>query len=508
MNDAQAAPIAPTSPVAPLALHVRRAAGPVVGRQVELGAIRQELASARAGRLTALTLEGEPGIGKTRLLFAAAETAAAEGFMPLAATADEEISGPFLLAQGIFASPAVRGNGANGAREQFERVIDAISGRDDPTLDTLSPDQKLLRVFDLAAGAIRALAESQPVALFVDDLQWADEDSVRMLRYIVRTDSDLPIFLGLATRAEKLAEVSEAVTLIADMERMGMVRRLRLERFTQLETTEFVQQVLGGKVNVSSAATMHAQAEGVAFIVEELARTYREMGMIQELGGVWTLAQNAARLLPSAVRTLIQRRAARLPDETKQHLADAAILGRSFSLKDLHSIKVRLGADEEGCSPAVLAESLAPAVLAGLLTEHPAGSAADYSFTHDQVRELAAALLTAERRRAIHTALVDMLTAGGDPPAESLSLLAHHALAAGDAGRAVPVLHLGRPGSARRPRGGGGAPHRRPGPTGRLGPAGPPRAAHLTRRRPGHAAPLCRPPRRPGRAGGARGGSG
>ena len=88
------------------------------------------------------------------------------------------------------------------------------------------------------------------------------------------------------------------MTLIADMERMGMVRRLRLERFTQLETTEFVQQVLGGKVNVSSAATMHAQAEGVAFIVEELARTYREMGMIQEVGGVWTLAQNAARLLP------------------------------------------------------------------------------------------------------------------------------------------------------------------------------------------------------------------
>ena len=435
MHDAHTALEPPTSAVAPLALHVRRAAGPVVGRQVELGAIRQELASARAGRLTALTLEGEPGIGKTRLLVAAAEAAAAEGFTPLAATADEEIRGPFLLARGIFASPAVRG--VNGAREQFERVIDAISGRDDPTLDALSPDQKLLRVCDLAAVAIRALAESQPVALFVDDLQWADEDSVRMLRYIVRTDSDLPIFLGLATRAEKLAEVNEAVTLIADMERMGMVRRLKLERFTQLETTEFAQQVLGGKVNVSSAATMHAQAEGVAFIVEELARTYREMGMIQEVDGVWTLAQNAARLLPSAVRTLIQRRAARLPDETKEDLADAAILGRSFSLKDLHSIKVRLGADEEEWSPTALAESLAPAARAGLLLEHSAGSPADYSFTHDQVREFAAALLTAERRRAIHTALVDMLIAGGDPPAESMSLLAHHALAAGDEGRAV-----------------------------------------------------------------------
>ncbi len=426
-----------TPPISPLALHVRGVTGSVVGRQVELGAIKQELASARTGRLTALTLEGEPGIGKTRLLLATAEHAASEGFMPLAVTADEEIRGPFLLARGIFASAAAHESGGNGAREPLERVLDAISGRDDPSLDALSPDHKLLRAFDLAAMAIRALATHSPVAVLVDDLQWADEDSVRMLRYIVRSDADLPVFIGLATRPEELAVVSEAVTLIADMERMGMVRRLRLERFTQLETTEFVQQVLGKKVNHASAATMHAQAEGVAFIVEELARSYREMGLIQEIDGVWTLAKNAERLLPSAVHTLIQRRSARLPEETKRDLADAAILGRSFSLKDLCTIKVRLGADEADCSQTVLAESLAPAIRAGLLAEHPAGSPADYSFTHDQVREFAAALLTSARRRAIHNALVDMLNADGDPPAESLSLLAHHAVAAGDPDRAV-----------------------------------------------------------------------
>jgi DNA-binding CsgD family transcriptional regulator/tetratricopeptide (TPR) repeat protein len=425
------------SPVSPLALHVRDVTGSVVGRQVELGAIKQELAAARTGRLTALTFEGEPGIGKTRLLLAAAELAAAEGFTPLAVTADEEIRGPFLLARGIFSSPAAQESNGSGAREQLQRALDAISGHDDPSLETLSPDHKLLRVFDLAAVAVRALAAENPVAVLVDDLQWADEDSVRMLRYIVRSDADVPIFIGLATRPEELAVVSEAVNLVADMERMGMVRRLKLGRFTQLETTELVQQVLGGTVNLASAATIHAQAEGVAFIVEEVARTYRDMGLIQEIDGVWTLARNAERMLPSAVRTLIQRRAARLPEQTKQDLADAAILGRSFSLKDLRSVKVQLGADEAGCSQTVLAESLAPAIGAGLLVEHPAGSAADYSFTHDQVREFAAALLTSARRRAIHTALVDMLSADADPPAASLSLLAHHAVAAGDPDRAV-----------------------------------------------------------------------
>jgi DNA-binding NarL/FixJ family response regulator len=424
-------------PISPLALHARRVTGSVVGRQIELGAIGQELASAKSGRLTALTLEGEPGIGKTRLLLAAAELAAAEGFTPVAVTADEEIRGPFLIARGIFASQAAYEVDGNGAREPLQEVLDAISGRDDPTLQALSPDQKLLRVFDLAAVAMRALASRRPVALFVDDLQWADEDSLRMLRYVIRTDADLPVFLALATRPEELAVVSEAVTLIADMERMGMVRRLRLGRFTQLETSELVKQVLGGRVHLASAATMHAQAEGVPFIVEELARTYRDTGLIQEIDGMWTLTRNADRLLPSAVRTLIQRRAARLPDTTKQDLADAAILGRSFSLKDLRAIKLHLGAGEEGCDEAVLAESLAPAARTGLLVEHPAESPADYSFTHDQIREFAASQLTSGRRRAVHAALVDLLTAEGDPPPSSLSVLAHHALAAGDSDRAM-----------------------------------------------------------------------
>ena len=426
------------TPVSPLALQVRRITGSVVGRQVELGAIKQELATAKAGRLAALTLEGEPGIGKTRLLLAAAEVAAAEGFIPLAVTADEEIRGPFLLARSILASPAAHeGSARTAAQEPLQRALDAMSGHDDPTLAALSPDHKLLRVFDLAALAVRALAAAHPVAILIDDLQWADEDSVRMLRYVIRTDAELPIFLGLATRPEELAVVSEAATLIADMERMGMVRRLKLERFTQLETSEFLKQVVGGEVNPASAATMHAQAEGVAFIVEELARTYRETGLIQEIDGVWRLARHAERLLPSAVRTLIQRRAARLPAETKETLADAAILGRSFSLKDLRAVKLHLGDVEDGCSATVLAEALAPAVRAGLLVEHPEGSPADYGFTHDQVPEFAAATLTPARRRALHVGVVDMLTADGDPPPASLSLLAHHAVAAGDADRAA-----------------------------------------------------------------------
>ena len=402
-----------------------------MGRPVEVTAIEQELSSAASGHLIGVTLEGEPGIGKTRLLLATEEMAKERGFTTIAVTGDEQLRGPFLLARSIVGSvEAMEAARAMPAEEALARAMDAMTGQDDPSLATMPPDRKLLRTLDLCAVAIRELAALGPLAILVDDLQWADDDSLRSLRYIVRADATSPIFLLFATRPEEFAFVSEAVNLVADMERVGLVRRLRLDRFTQLQTKALLEQVLGGAVSPSSAAAMHAQSEGVPFIVEEMAHAYRDGGMIQEIDGVWTLARNAERLVPSAVRTLISRRAAHLPDETKRTLAEAAVLGRHFSLKDLYEITRRV--DETETRFETLAASLAPAVAAGLLVEHQEASAADYSFPHEQIREFAAAGLSVPRRRAIHAAIVELLLSGEPVPA-SLPLLAQHAKAAGNA---------------------------------------------------------------------------
>ena len=415
-----------------MALHVHRAAGAVVGRQAEQDAIRQELASAATGRLAGIAIEGEPGIGKTRLLLAAGEMASEAGFTTIAVTADEELRGPFLLARSILGSAeAIQvATERPEAGEALARSLDAMSGQDDPGLATLPADRRLLRTFDLGAVAFRALAAGAPLALLVDDLQWSDDDSLRMLRYVIRSDATSPVFLMLAIRPEELALVTEAVNLLADMDRMGLLRRVKVDRLTQSETRELVASVLGGAVDASGAAVMHSQAEGVPFIVEEMARAYRDGGMIQQIDGVWRLARNAERLVPSAVKTLISRRAAHLPDETKELLADAAVLGRRFSLKDLREVELRV--HETTSEPSALALALAPAVSAGLLAEHAQQAAADYSFQHEQVRDFAAGTLTQARRQAIHKAIVELLLSA-EPSPESLPLLAYHAKAAGDA---------------------------------------------------------------------------
>src|SRR5215212_1127265 len=236
-------------PQCSLSVQLRRATGSLIGRTMELNATAQGIREAKS-RLTAITLEGEPGIGKTRLLVETIELAEAAGFTTVAITADEEIRGPFLVARSLFGNGAIReaavGTRAEGA---VRRVGGALTGRDEAGFESMSPDAKLLRAFDLAGIAFQELAQLKPIALLLDDVQWADDDTLRMLRYAIRSVADLPVFLFLNFRSDELAKVPEAVNFIADMERMGLVRRLRVARFGAAETGILLKQVLGGPVD-------------------------------------------------------------------------------------------------------------------------------------------------------------------------------------------------------------------------------------------------------------------
>src|SRR5262245_20760670 len=415
-------------PQCSLTVQQRRASGAVIGRSAELEAIAQEVREA-SGRMCAVTLEGEPGIGKTRLLLAAMDLAGTNGFTCVAITADEEIRGPFLVARSLFAASAVHDAAlGTSAEAPVRRVVEAISGLDEAGYETMSPDAKVLRAFDLAGVAINALADVRPIALLIDDAQWADDDTLRLLRYVARSDADRPILLLLTIRPDELATVTEAVNFIADMERMGLVRRLRIGRFSSVESAELLKRVLGGAVEPASASSMHIQSEGVPFIVEELALTHCEAGTLQQIDGVWRLSPNAAKLLPSVVRTLIDRRAARLPPRTRAVLADAAILGRSFILRDLRAIRSRLGDDAVedvrvpedlsvdetpairdsptmGLSGDPIADDLGPAVATGLLLPQAPTDPADFTFAHEQVRQFAMSQASTGRRRQVHAAV-------------------------------------------------------------------------------------------------------
>ena len=300
----------------------------VVGRLLELEAIESAV-DASLESLVGICLEGEPGIGKSTLLNAAADIAAAHGMSSVLVVADEEIRGPLLLARTIYDNDELRADMSPETAAAIDRARKALRGEDEAGFNGMPADERLLRAFDVCSMAMLAISREKPMALLLDDFQWADQDSIRLLRYVVRANASAPMYLMMTIRPEETAQVSEIVNLLADLERMGILRRLRVERLHQNETTQMLRSSLGGEPTPTTAATIHAQAEGVPFIVQELTRTYREAGLLQPIGGTWSLARHAERLVPSAVRTLIQRRAASLPAGDARGAGDGRCAGTS-----------------------------------------------------------------------------------------------------------------------------------------------------------------------------------
>jgi class 3 adenylate cyclase/tetratricopeptide (TPR) repeat protein len=417
-------------------LSAPRAVNAMVGRVAEQSMIRERLEAASSAGLQAVVVEGEAGIGKTRLLEAAADLASDPDhpFWVLEATADEELSGPFLLFRSLLTSPRTAAIAREAmALEQLDRAQEAISGRS-PRAEGLSPQEQVLRTFDEVTSAILALTRERPIALLLDDLQWADEDSIQLIRYLVRTLASGPIFLLIAIRPYSDSASGGAGKLIADLDRMRVTNVIRLQRLTRIETGTLLASLLGAPVDDQTLNSLHARSEGVPFFIEELTRAYREAEALQLIDGTWTMTRLSGPAVPSSIQSLIERRLAQLPDECRALLADAGLLGRKFRLADLSRVLATL-TGEPPKPDWQLGEDLTKAVDLGLIVEQPEGSSYDFSFSHDQIRASLVDSASRQRQRAIHGAITEILAAEGGT--ENLSMLAYHALKAGDGAVAV-----------------------------------------------------------------------
>ncbi|HEY3428961.1 MAG TPA: hypothetical protein VGK83_09860, partial [Acidimicrobiia bacterium] len=267
-----------------------------------------------------------------------------------------------------------------------------------------------------------------------DDVQWADDDSIQLIRYLVRTLASGPIFLLISLRPHSDSVSGGAGKLIADLDRMRVTQVLRLQRLTRGQTGELLKSLLGAPVDEATVASFHARSEGVPFFAEELARAYREAEALQLIDGTWTMTKLSGPAVPSSIQSLIERRLAQLPEECRALLADAGVLGRRFSLGDLARTLARVQGEPER-PEWQLGEALQRAIDLGLLLEEPSGSRYDFSFSHDQIRAALQSSISRQRKRAIHGAIAESMAALGGK--DNLSMLAHHALQAGDQALAV-----------------------------------------------------------------------
>jgi DNA-binding SARP family transcriptional activator len=384
------APLAPPPPARPPA--ERRPA--LVGRDSELAALVAALdESASDARF--VVIEGEPGIGKTRLADELRELAEARGAVAVWGRSDEGGAAPALwpwlpplrtlATQSPSVPPAVShllsGAAPAGAGQeraaQFER-------------------------FEAVAALLDGVAAARPVVVLLDDLQWADPTSLELLSFLAGR-LRRGVFVAGTMRQLEVGRNDSVTDALAAIARRPGSRRLHLRGLTPSATATVLESATDNAVAASVAATIHARAEGNPFYAIELSR------LVDEEGGI-------AGEVPATVGDVVRRRLARLPQDTVDLLGVSAVVGRDVEMGLLARAADRTF-DQ-------VLDGLEPAVVHRLLVEVPELPSV-LRFSHALVREVVLDDMTSLRRARLHLKVADAIESGG-AGVDDAEILAEH----------------------------------------------------------------------------------
>jgi len=388
---------------------------PLIGREAEVARLRAALEAARAGRGQLVAVLGEAGIGKTRLLTELASLAAQHGMAVLVGHAYESEQilpyGPWIDAfrsSGLFGDTAILDTLDAGVRAEIVRLVPALGDRSAAGAMASEPSQ----VFSAVGQVIGALASRQPLLLALEDLQWADEMTLRLVAFLTRALPPRPVLLAISARAEGLADTPRLSRTLDELLLDQRLLRVDLDALSERATLELAGLVASAGRIRQALATLGPEvwrvSEGNPFVVVETMQAL-ERGAVPEATPLG---------LPGRVRTLVAGRLARLPESERRLVTVAAVIGRRFSFRLLrHAV----GLDEEEA-----AATLERLVLHRVL--HGVGESFD--FMHDRIRTVAYDLLLPPRRALLHRRVANALevVAEHDAPSQHLVLGTHYRL--------------------------------------------------------------------------------
>ena len=414
------------------------AVGGLVGREDQLRVIDQALAEAAAGRGRVVLVAGEPGIGKTRLAEEAARRARGSGVTVAWGRSDQDAGAPpfwpwtqvlrELLSDGTGRPPAaVLGP---HAAELAPILPESADGRPRAAAPAVDPEAARFRLCQAVTGALRHLSADRRLLLVLDDLQWADAASQRLLSHLAATLAETSI-LVLATYRDRTLDGGEPLAdTLAALARTATVDRLQLGGLSVAD----VARVMASYVDPDPAGTLARlvsdRTGGNPFFVLEVLR------LLDAHAGPGRTPGDAAALIaehiPAGVRDVLRRRVSRLPDQTRTLLLVAAVIGQEFDLDVLAAVT---GVDDDEVLDAVELT-----VLSGLVVEDR-GAVGRFRFAHALIREAIYEETSRARRARLHARVGQaLLDHRGDDADHVLQLAQHWWLAAPVVGadRAVP----------------------------------------------------------------------
>lgn len=403
-----------------------------VGRAGQLRELRAHWDHARAGQMVFVVLSGEPGIGKTRLATEFARRVHAEGTNVLFGRSDER---PLMAYQPV--AEAVGWHLSQRTPSEVDallgeegpdiaRLVPNLGGRHDeiapaPTTD---PESARYRLFSAVRTLLGRLATSGPLVLVLDDLQWADEPTLLLLRHLARR-SDLPLLVIATYRDTDVDDDHPVALTLADLRREEWCFHLRLLGLEEPEVRSLLGQAAGEDAPAGPARALRERTQGNPFFLGELIGH-------REHAGAFSMIEDGGSGVPDGVKTVVARRVSRLSEEAIRIVTVAAVMGSQFDITPLERVLE--------LSPDAVLESLEEATRRGLLVEVPSTYGV-YRFSHALIRDVVYARLSATRRVRMHQRIGKCLEAisRGDAGHDVAQLAYHFTLAAavGESDKAV-----------------------------------------------------------------------
>jgi predicted ATPase/DNA-binding SARP family transcriptional activator len=381
-----------------------------VGRDGEYALLAERLREATGGSGGAVAVEGEAGVGKTRLVEEFLGYAGARGAMVLTGRCYERELGPALEPISDALGPLP---GTGEAASEMLVVAEKELGY--PSQAEPHDGARAYRA--LTRELVRRSRDATALVLFVDDVQWADPATLGFLAYAAKRVLGERILLVVTYRREDAAGLSGWLDHLAERR---VMTSLSLDRLSLQATAEFLERMssktFGG---VSSlAGFLHRESEGNPFYAVEYLRWLIESGAVgvdsrRRISGVKGELRNDA--LPSGVRSLVRARLGGMDDETRSLLELAAVIGRTFDL----GLLCEAAAREEARAFGVIEPLVDSGLIAGI-------SGNTYHFSHDKLRQALYEGIGVPKRRELHLRVAEILGKNGGKAAE----LAHHYLRA------------------------------------------------------------------------------
>jgi len=389
----------------------------LVGREQERGRLRDLVATVATSRTRAIVIEGEPGIGKSRLAVELADIAVAQGFSVLWGAGDQiECDRPF---GPLAAALELDGSSTDPHRRALAELLYGDVPERGPAFAAHVPDARY-RVIDGCTALLERRAGVAPTLLVVDDLQWADASTALALAVILRRVRDLPLLVACTSRmAPRSDAVERAVEAMLDAGALRMV----LEPLRTGQTVALAAAALGADLGPRLTAMVGGTGGNPLFALE-LVDDLRGQGQLVHSGTSVELTDSAAaRDFGRRVLTRVGRMSA----DATLLVQVGAVLGSTFALDEVAAVS--------GLSLARLLPAVAEARGAGLVEER----AGEVSFRHDLLRQTVYDGIASAARTALHRGAGRVLADRGAPS----SRVARHLVLGAEPGdrEAVRWLH-------------------------------------------------------------------